>query len=54
VFDFTAALAWLLRQPGIAAPIASASKPEQFDVQFEAVKLELTKEQVLRLTAVGR
>jgi len=47
------ALAWLLRQPGIAAPIASASKPEQLDIQFEALELELTAEQLDRLTAAG-
>lgn len=47
------ALAWLLRQPGIAAPIASASKPEQLDVQFEALRLELSEDQIERLTAAG-
>jgi aryl-alcohol dehydrogenase-like predicted oxidoreductase len=47
------ALAWLMRQPGIAAPIASASKPEQLDVQFEALELELTQDQLERLTAAG-
>lgn len=47
------ALAWLMRQPGIAAPIASASKPEQLDIQFEALKLELTPPQLARLTAAG-
>jgi aryl-alcohol dehydrogenase-like predicted oxidoreductase len=47
------ALAWLLRQQGIAAPIASASKPEQLDIQFEALSLELTEEQLQRLTAAG-
>jgi aryl-alcohol dehydrogenase-like predicted oxidoreductase len=47
------ALAWLMRQPGIAAPIASASKPEQLDVQFEALTLELTQDQLDRLTAAG-
>ena len=45
------ALAWLMRQPGIAAPIASASKPEQLDVQFEALDLELMQDQLDRLTA---
>lgn len=45
------ALAWLMRQPGIAAPIASASKPEQLDVQFEALRLELSQDQLERLTA---
>ena len=44
------ALAWLMRQPGIAAPIASASKPEQLDVQFEALELKLTLDQLDRLT----
>lgn len=47
------ALAWLLRQPGIAAPIASASKPEQLDIQFEALTLELSNDQLERLTAAG-
>lgn len=47
------ALAWLMRQPGIAAPIASASKPEQLDVQFEALTLELSEDQLKRLTAAG-
>lgn len=47
------ALAWLMRQPGIAAPIASASRPEQLDIQFEALKLELTPAQLDRLTAAG-
>jgi aryl-alcohol dehydrogenase-like predicted oxidoreductase len=47
------ALAWLAQQPGIAAPIASASKPEQLDIQFEALELELTPEQIERLTAAG-
>lgn len=47
------ALAWLARQPGIAAPIASASKPEQLDIQFEALELELSEDQLNRLTAAG-
>jgi aryl-alcohol dehydrogenase-like predicted oxidoreductase len=47
------ALAWLMRQPGIAAPIASASRPEQLDVQFEALTLELTQDQLDRLSAAG-
>jgi len=47
------ALAWLMRQPGIAAPIASASKPEQLDVQFEALELTLTQDQLDRLTAAA-
>lgn len=47
------ALAWLSRQPGITAPIASASKPEQLDLHFEAVELELTESQIARLTQAG-
>ena len=47
------ALAWLMRQPGITAPIASASKPEQLDLQFEALKLDLSEDQLARLTAAG-
>src|SRR5690606_15735218 len=48
------ALAWLMAQPGVAAPIASATRPEQLDVQFEALELELSEEQLARLTAAGR
>ena len=47
------ALAWLMRQSGIAAPIASASKPEQLDIQFEALTLDLSQDQLDRLTAAG-
>lgn len=46
-------LAWLARQPGITAPIASASRPDQLDVQFEALALTLTDDQISRLTAAG-
>lgn len=49
----TVALAWLLAQPGITAPIASASKPEQLDAQFAAVELKLSEDQIQRLTAAG-
>ncbi|TIX50019.1 aldo/keto reductase [Alteraurantiacibacter aquimixticola] len=49
----TVALAWLLAQPGITAPIASASKPEQLAAQFAAVELELTEDQLERLTTAG-
>ena len=47
------ALAWLLRQPGIAAPIASAREPGQLDIQFEALELQLSEDQLDRLTAAG-
>ena len=47
------ALAWLRLQPGIAAPIASASHPDQLDVHFEALSLELNEDQFGRLTQAG-
>lgn len=48
------ALAWLLQQPAIAAPIASGSRPEQLEVQFEALKLSLSDDQLARLTTAGQ
>jgi len=47
------ALAWLLAQPGIHAPIASAREPGQLDIQFEALSLKLTPDQLERLTAAS-
>ncbi|WP_137679204.1 aldo/keto reductase [Aurantiacibacter suaedae] len=47
------ALAWLAAQPGITAPIASASKPEQLDLHFEAVNLTLSESQIAKLTDAG-
>jgi aryl-alcohol dehydrogenase-like predicted oxidoreductase len=47
------ALAWLLRQPGIPAPIASARTVEQLEQMLEFTRLELTQEQLERLTAAG-
>lgn len=47
------ALAWLMAQPGIAAPLASARTPEQLDVQFEAAALTLSHEQLASLTEAG-
>jgi aryl-alcohol dehydrogenase-like predicted oxidoreductase len=44
------ALAWLRVQPGIAAPIASARTPGQLDALLESVSLELTRDQLDRLT----
>ncbi len=49
----TVALAWLLAQPQITAPIASASKPEQLDALIAAVELELSDSQLARLNAAG-
>ncbi len=47
------ALAWLVRQPGIPAPIASARTVEQLDQMLEFTTLELSDDQLARLTAAG-
>jgi len=43
------ALAWILRQPGITAPIVGASKMYQLDEAVEALKIVLTDEDAQRL-----
>ncbi len=45
------ALAWLLTQPGVAAPIASATTADQVDDLVEAMETELTPAQIAELTA---
>jgi aryl-alcohol dehydrogenase-like predicted oxidoreductase len=47
------ALAWLVRQPGIPAPIASARTVAQLHELLEFTRLELTEDQLARLTAAG-
>jgi aryl-alcohol dehydrogenase-like predicted oxidoreductase len=47
------ALAWLAAQPGVTAPIASATSRAQLDELLGVLTLELTGEQVERLTAAG-
>ena len=47
------ALAWLGAQPGVSAPIASARTPEQLDLHFEALDLDLSPDQLTRLTNTG-
>ncbi|MEE1877936.1 aldo/keto reductase [Altererythrobacter litoralis] len=44
------ALAWLVRQPGIPAPIASARTVEQLRELLEFTQLQLSDDQVARLT----
>ncbi len=44
------ALAWLVRQPGIPAPIASARTVDQLETLLEFTRLELSDAQVKRLT----
>jgi len=46
------ALAWLAAQPGITAPIASATSAEQLEELLGVLTLELTGDQVERLNAL--
>lgn len=47
------ALAWLAAQPGITAPIASATSTTQLDELIAGWELALSQEQLDRLTAAG-
>lgn len=47
------ALAWLRQRPGVAAPIASASRAGQVPALLEGGRLELSPDQVSRLTAAS-
>jgi aryl-alcohol dehydrogenase-like predicted oxidoreductase len=47
------ALAWLVRQPGIPAPIASARTAEQLHELLEFTRVELSDDQLDRLTAAA-
>lgn len=47
-------LAWLLRRPGVAAPIVGASKPEHLDAAIRAVSLSLTAEECALMEAPYR
>lgn len=47
------ALAWLVRQPGIPAPIASARTPAQLAELLEFTTVELSPQQIARLTAAA-
>jgi aryl-alcohol dehydrogenase-like predicted oxidoreductase len=47
------ALAWLAAQPGITAPIASATSVPQLDELIAGWNFELTRDQLDRLTATG-
>jgi aryl-alcohol dehydrogenase-like predicted oxidoreductase len=46
-------LAWLAAQPTVAAPIASATSPEQLADLLPSLELELSHEQIERLAAAG-
>lgn len=47
------ALAWLAAQPGVVAPIASATSVEQLDELIGSWTLDLSKDQLDRLAAAG-
>jgi aryl-alcohol dehydrogenase-like predicted oxidoreductase len=47
------ALAWLAAQPGVTAPIASATSRAQLDELLGVLTLELSGEQIERLSAAG-
>ncbi len=47
------ALAWLAAQPGVTAPIASATSVEQLDELLGVLDLELSEDQVARLSAAS-
>jgi len=47
-------LAWLVRQPGVTAPIASATSVKQVESLAKGVRLELSAEQLNTLTEAGR
>jgi aryl-alcohol dehydrogenase-like predicted oxidoreductase len=47
------ALAWLAAQPGVTAPIASATRLEQLEELLGVLTLELSGEQVERLSAAA-
>jgi len=47
------ALAWLIAQPGVTAPIASATKVAQLEDLLPAMEVKLSKEQLERLTNAG-
>lgn len=49
----TVALAWLAAQPTVAAPIASARTPEQLKALVAVAGLELTEDELSRLTTAS-
>jgi len=47
------ALAWLMAKPGVTAPIASATSPDQLAELMQALELELSPGEMGRLDAAG-
>jgi len=50
----TVALAWLIARPGITAPIASATSPEQLEDQIAATRLTLADDEIQLLDEAGK
>ncbi|MGI6879731.1 aldo/keto reductase [Microbacterium sp. gxy059] len=50
----TIALAWLRAQPGVVAPIASASRPEQIPDLLAAGRLDLAPEEIAEIDRVSQ
>ena len=48
------ALAWLAQQPGVTAPIASATSVEQIEELLGVLRLELSEDQLRRLDGASR
>ena len=46
------ALAWIARQPGVTAPIASATTVDQLDELLGSIDLALSTDQLAALSAV--
>ncbi len=47
------ALAWMMAQPGIVAPIASATRPKQLEDLLAAVQLDLSADDLAALSDAG-
>ncbi len=50
----TLAVAWLLRQPAVTAPILGASRPDQLDDTLAAVDVELEDDLLIKLDGLTR
>ncbi len=48
-----AAIAWVLHQPGITAPITGANTPKQLEETAQAVEIQFTREELTRLNEVS-
>lgn len=53
VSEAAVTLAWTMAQPGITSPIASGTKPQHLQSFYEALQLQLAKEDLQRLNAAS-